>query len=188
MSPYPSQVTRKMIVAQARAMIEADGADSLSLHKLAAALGVKAPSLYNHVRSKTDVLRAVNEITAAELTESMAASAHSTDGSARDKLLALMRTFRVFVRANPSMYRLAFAASDPALMPDEQMAEALALPLQEQMAALVGIERSLEALRGGWALLHGFALLEISGQFRRGGDLDHAFELACAAYLDGWTR
>lgn len=188
MSPYPSQITRDSIVAQARAMIEAEGADSLSLHKLAAALGVKTPSLYNHVRSKTEVLQAVNAITAADLTAALEASARSIAGSPREKLLALMRAYRTFVRENPAMYLLAFATSDPDLMPDEATAQALALPLQALMAELVGAERSLEALRGGWALMHGFALLEISGQFRRGGDLDLAFERACAAYLDGWAR
>jgi len=50
---------------------------------------------------------------------------------------------------------------------------------------LVGEEAALPALRGGWALVHGFVMLEISGQFRRGGDLDAAFAHAVAAYIRG---
>ncbi|MCA9902121.1 MAG: helix-turn-helix transcriptional regulator, partial [Anaerolineales bacterium] len=58
--PYPSQVNRETIVAQAWQLIEAEGADNLSLSKLAEQLGIKAPSLYRHVGSKAGLLQAIN--------------------------------------------------------------------------------------------------------------------------------
>ncbi|MCC7450570.1 MAG: helix-turn-helix transcriptional regulator, partial [Anaerolineae bacterium] len=61
--PYPSQVDRQSIIDKARELIEAEGIENLSLGRLATALGVKAPSLYRYVDSKTELLRAVNLMT-----------------------------------------------------------------------------------------------------------------------------
>ncbi len=61
--PYPTQITRESIIEQARELIEADGIDQLSLGRLATALHVKAPSLYRYFDGKTELLRAVNELT-----------------------------------------------------------------------------------------------------------------------------
>ncbi len=63
--PYPSQIDRDKIIQQAAAMTATDGVDNLSLHKLAAALGVKAPSLYRYVSNKTELIQAVNLATLA---------------------------------------------------------------------------------------------------------------------------
>ena len=69
MTPYPARVDRETIVRTARSLIEADGLEQVSLNRLAAALGIKAPSLYHHVKNKTDLLRAVNELTLHDLAE-----------------------------------------------------------------------------------------------------------------------
>ena len=71
---------------------------------------------------------------------------------------------------------------------EQQLLEALAIPIQQVMAEISGEEGSLAALRGLWALLHGFMLLELSGQFRRGGDLEAAFVQSVEAYLNGWCQ
>lgn len=49
-------LTGSEIVATALALAEEQGVEALSLHKLAAALGVAAMSLYNHVTDKNDLL------------------------------------------------------------------------------------------------------------------------------------
>jgi hypothetical protein len=54
------------------------------------------------------------------------------------------------------------------------------------MAAISGVEDSLAALRGALALLHGFVMLELKDQFRRGGDLGETFEKVIEAYVAGW--
>jgi hypothetical protein len=62
----------------------------------------------------------------------------------------------------------------------------MALPLQALMSAVSGPEDSLAALRGAMALVHGFVLLELHGQLRRGGDLAVDFDTVVRAYLRGW--
>lgn len=184
--PYPSQVTREGIVAQAREMIEADGVEALSLSKLAQALGVKAPSLYRHVKNKDALLLAVNTETVHEFVDMLRRAVAEADGDLEARLLALSAAYRDYALAHPQTYTLLYGKAEDASQPSADELEQLALPLQDIMAELSGEAQSLEALRGMWALLHGFSVLEIYGQFQRSGDLDTAFEAAVRAYIVGW--
>jgi AcrR family transcriptional regulator len=182
--PYPSQVNVDTILSKARAMLEAEGVEALSLGKLAAALNIKAPSLYRYFDSKNALLRALNGDTAARL---VAAMRDAVDTQHDNKIVALALAYRAFALENPVIYRLAFGSASDELRPDEQTLEALALPLQSVMAQISGEEHSLTALRGVWALMHGYVSLELSKQMRRGGDLETGFVRAVEAYVRGWS-
>lgn len=187
MSPFPSKVTPELIVQRARAIIESEGVEALSLNKLATDLGIAAPSLYNHFKNKGALLRAVNAHTAQEMTRVMLnASEAKTDLHAR--FIHLAHAHRQFAAANPATYALAFNNMSEDQRPDADEMERLALPLQALMAEYVGEDRSLVATRGIWALLHGFAILQITNQFRRAGSVDEAFEHSITAFIEGWKK
>jgi len=59
--PQPARTNRRAIVAAAIELLDERGLDGLSLHEIAARLGVKQPALYHHVASKADLLSAVAE-------------------------------------------------------------------------------------------------------------------------------
>jgi AcrR family transcriptional regulator len=185
--PYPAQINRDALVARAREMIEAEGVEQLSLHKLAAALGVKAPSLYRYFASKTDLLRAVNLMTTQQMIVTMEQAAAAHD-DARARMMAMAKACRDFGHAYPRTYRLAFTTTSPELLADDSALEARVIAIQQVIAEISGPEHSLAALRGVWALIHGFIMFELSGQFRRGGDLEAAFFQSVDAYLDGWSQ
>lgn len=186
--PYPSQIDPEQLIIRARTLLEADGLEQLSLAKLAAEFGVKAPSLYRYVASKNALLQAINTLTAGELVAALqtAADQQADQAEARAALLAMFYAYRAYAHANPAAYALLYNNPTDETQPDANLLESLALPLQARMAKLVGLADSLEALRGAWALLHGFVMLELNGQFRREGDLESAFEGAINAYLKGW--
>jgi AcrR family transcriptional regulator len=61
--PRPPLLSTAQIVAAALAVIDADGLEQLSMRRLATELGVRAGSLYRHVKTKDDLLHeAANEI------------------------------------------------------------------------------------------------------------------------------
>jgi AcrR family transcriptional regulator len=188
MSPYPAQVSYGGIIDHARAMIEAEGVDGLSLSKLAASLGIKAPSLYRYVNSKTTLLRGVNEVTTQRLLDVMDEAVAENNGDARTKLMSAAIAYRRFAQTNPATYWLAFTNTIGDLHPDANEVEQRVLPLQTLMAQVSGEEHSLAALRGAMALIHGFVMLELSGQYRRGGSLDDAFTRSIDAFLEGWSK
>jgi AcrR family transcriptional regulator len=184
--PYPAQVDRETIIEKARELIEAHGVDQLSLSVLARELGIKAPSLYHHFQNKTALLRGVNEATGLALVAAIRESIGEVKGSPRDQITAMLHAYRAFAHEYPATYGLAFTNTIADLRGDPDQAEQSALPLQALMAQITGEADSLAALRGAMALAHGFVMLELSGQFRRGGDLNEAFDKAVAAYVRGW--
>lgn len=184
--PYPSQVDQQTIVQKAWEMIEAEGADQLSLAKLAGELGIKAPSLYRHVGNKASLMQAVNMLTAQHLFAALEAGLQSAEDEPVAQLTAVFNAYRTFAHHHPRTYVQAMTNNMEDQRPDENALEQMAIPYQEIMAGVSGSTQSLAALRGALALIHGFVMLELHGQLRRGGDLDEAFQLTTAAYLQGW--
>jgi AcrR family transcriptional regulator len=187
MSPYPAQVDRDKIASKARELIEAEGIEQLSLAKLAAELGIKAPSLYRHVASKAELLKVVNVLTNQELVAALA-QADDPQADPRQRLRAIARAYREFAHRFPVTYGLAYSTTAPESRPDANLLEALALPIQDIWAAVFSPELSLTALRGAFALLHGYVSLELNGQFQRGGDLSNTFDQIIDAYITGWEN
>lgn len=183
--PYPSQIDKTAIVVQARAMIERDGVEALSLAKLASALGVKAPSLYRHVKNKARLLEEVSFLTFQLLIEAMNAAAPTEEDSPTERLLLQCNAFRRYAHANPRTYVLAYTSTERG---DEAQLVQLVLPFQQTMAHIISEEKSLTALRGLLALMHGFVMLEIHQQLRRGGDLNQTFDEVIRAYIMGWQQ
>ena len=183
--PYPSRISREAIVEMARQMIEDEGVDRLSVNTLAARLEVKPPSLYRYVDNKTDLLRAVNDATFRGLFAAISPKLDSP-GSADQRTLAIAHAYRDFAHSQPILYGLAYTNTIAELRPDDDEQEQAVLPFQALMAEISGEAESLPALRGLMALIHGFVMLELAGQFRRGGDLGDAFEKSVQAYIAGW--
>jgi len=186
MSPYPARTDLDAIVTAACRIIESQGVENLSLKEVAGAVGVQTPSLYNHIRGKKDLLRLVVERTFRELFAAYQPALEDPSASPEERLLKLFRLHRAYAHAHPNAYTLAYSTRDPELRADPAELERQAITIQQVMAGISGRERSLEALRGALALVHGFVMLELGEQLQRGGDLGAAFEAAVEAYLRGW--
>lgn len=173
-------ITRERVVETAVAMIDRDGPAALSLASLAQTLGVRTPSLYNHVGGLDD-LRGALRLEGLEALEQRLQRA--TVGRARrDALVALMQAYRAFAHEHPGLYALTLApvggAADSAR--DAQAAAAAAGRLVEvvvsvlQGYALEG-DDALHATRALRSSLHGFVALESAGGFGLPLDLDVSF-------------
>jgi len=186
MSPYPVQTDRETIIKTARKLLERGGLDSLSLASVAAKLGIKAPSLYRHIESKGALLHAVIENTYQDLFQAYAEAISNSSDDPEEQLISLARAQHKFAHANPNAYMLAYEVKDPEVRADPNTLLEQAVIIQKIMTKISGEEKSLVALRGLLAIGHGFIMLELNGQFQRGGDLSIAFEESIRAYLRGW--
>lgn len=187
--PYPARVDYDTIVETAWNLVETEGGiDRVSLSKLAAALGIKAPSLYRYIENKAALLRAVNQVTNTRLFAALTpVLSDDTIPDPATRLAAAALALRDFAHANPVTYTLGFTTIDPEVRPEPEEQEQVALPFQGLIAEIAGDAQSLAALRGFLALVHGFVMLELHDQLRRGGDLDQAFAQSVDAYLRGWS-
>ncbi|MFJ3881888.1 TetR/AcrR family transcriptional regulator [Streptomyces sp. NPDC090077] len=65
--PRKPLLSRDRIVEAAGALVDAEGLEAVSTRRLAAALGVSGPSLYNHFRTKDAILEAVADAVSAKV-------------------------------------------------------------------------------------------------------------------------
>jgi AcrR family transcriptional regulator len=65
--PRQSLLTRQRIVDVASALVDAEGLEAVSVRRLAAELGVRGPSLYNHFATKAEILDAVADAVVARV-------------------------------------------------------------------------------------------------------------------------
>jgi AcrR family transcriptional regulator len=182
--PYPTQIDYQAIITCAEQLLEQHGVEALTLASVAAILGVKTPSLYRYIANRDALLRALNEQTVQQL---FGAIQHvlQVEAPIPSQLQELCMAYRSFAHQHPQAYLLAFASNNPAQRPDPAWLVQLVLPLQTLIAELTGAHQALNALRGLFALIHGFVMLELYGQLQRGGDLEQAYLYSVQAYLDG---
>ncbi|WP_327357246.1 TetR/AcrR family transcriptional regulator [Streptomyces sp. NBC_01304] len=69
--PRKPLLSRDRIVMAARELVDAEGLAAVSTRRLAAELGVSGPSLYNHFRTKDQILEAVADSVSAQVDLSM---------------------------------------------------------------------------------------------------------------------
>jgi len=184
-SPAPARTSRDAILAAARALLEDEGLDAVTMAAVADRVGVRAPSLYKHLRDRTELVGAVIAVTAADLSEELerALAAAPADTSAR--VHAIASSYRAFARRSPRAAGLLFADLGPELpIPEAELARS-ARPVLEVAADLVGDDRALPAARAFTAFVHGFTSMESAGAFRLGGDVDDAFDLGIDALIRG---
>ena len=164
---------RASIVAAARALLEDEGADGLTMRRLAERLGIQAPSLYKHFPGKAALEAA---IVSAALEEQAVAFEEALAGAPADPLAALARAYRAHALAHPHLYRLVNAQALPRdLLPDGLEARAAA-PLVAAAGGAPG------AARAAWAFAHGMVMLELDGRFPPDADLDQAWGVGIAAF------
>lgn len=85
-------LSREDVVVAALELSDARGADAVTLRSLGAALGVQAPSLYTHVRSKADLLDALGDRIMDEVLSGIAEPSEDIDW--REWMLGAARRLR----------------------------------------------------------------------------------------------
>ncbi|HLR83658.1 MAG TPA: WHG domain-containing protein [Nocardioidaceae bacterium] len=172
--PAPSRTSIAEIVSAGRDLLESGGPAALTMQKVAQKVGVRAPSLYKHVRDREALLSAVSAATIDDLAECFAGSEESLD--------SLFRAYRAFAHRWPEGFRLMFSPGAP-LDSLERASE----PVLAAARDLAGAE-ALEAARLMTAWATGFIHMELAGAFRLGGDVDHAFEYGLEHLRAGLER
>lgn len=171
--PTRARTSVAEIGAAGRMILEAEGLDGLTMQRVAAAVGVRSPSLYKRVRSRADLIRLIATDIALELTAIMDAAASS--GEPRRDLRAIAEAFRAFALAHPEAYGLLFGRLQVGAWLDPELNARASDALMRTAAALAGPDQALEAARTLVAWATGFINMELAGAFRLGGDVDGAF-------------
>lgn len=175
-------LTPETVVESATAIVESDGMDALTLTRVARALGVKPPSLYNHVAGLDSLRRAVTLQAFEDLGRRLGAAAMGRSG--REALQAIAAEVRSYATAHPGLYELTTRARPD----DEEYVTASMRPVEPVLAILRGYdmndEEAIHAARALRSALHGFVSLENSGGFGLDVDVDESFSWLVDRFAD----
>jgi AcrR family transcriptional regulator len=173
--PTPPKTSRAALIGIARALVDAGGADALTISAVAQAAGVKGPSFYKHFADRAALLKAVEIDVLHELESHLRAG--MSGSTPRERLRTMAETYRRFALEQPRRYGVIYSRH---AFEDPEITEAclfVAKPMFEALQhAGIAPERILPLSRTITAFLHGFVSMEIVQAFHLGGSVEQAFD------------
>lgn len=158
------KITRETIVNEAVAYINETGNSSISLHELARRLGIKAPSLYNHIKNIKELQY---EIFQYAIEQFVSQQTHAVNGKTKDDAIrAFADSYYEFAVRNKGLYHLIMSMP----LKNDSKEKQMAIPLLEIVVGILsdyGLDRTAIAhwQRIFRAILHGFITQEELGYF-----------------------
>lgn len=178
------------MVEAAASLADEEGLDGVTLAELASRLGIRTPSLYNHVAGLDGLRRELALLGLRELGRRLgrAAMGKTTD----EATFEIARAYREFVNERPGLYAATVRSSRLSYPgdPDFEDAEREAFEAVLAVLASYGLrdEHALHAARGLRSVAHGFATLEVAGGFGIPLDLDESFDRLLRAFVAGLRK
>jgi AcrR family transcriptional regulator len=177
-----SGLTKDAVVEAAARLADAEGLEQLTLAKLAAGLGVRPPSLFNHVAGLPELRRQLQLRGLREMTARAGRAAVGRAGN--DAVVAASVALREFAREHPGLY----AASLPAASTEDPELTAAA---EEFVGIFFDVVRqygfdgteAVHAVRGLFSTVHGFIMLERAGTFGMPIAVDESFLWLMETYV-----
>ncbi len=172
-------------------MLNEGGVESLSMRKLAEAVGVSRTALYHHFADKNALLCAVTEQGFTRWREEAERIFARDDISAHEKVRQFVRDYIYYAADNPQLYELMFGRTIWKNANPTDSLKAVAYPSFQQQVDMtrhwqaIGImpasEDTLRLAQVTWGTMHGIARLLIDGIY---ADRSHIDEMCdCAMHL-----
>lgn len=187
-SPTPrAGLDRPSVIRAAARLVNAEGAEALTINRLSRELGVQPPSLYNHIEGLAGLWRELALLSTTTLGDRITKASIGKSGPAG--ILALAHAYRGYIQEFPGLYHASLRASgnleppDPRLQAAEDRVVQVALAMIESFG-LSG-EAAVHAVRALRSVVHGFATLEAAGGFGLPLSLDESFDRLVEMFIHG---
>lgn len=172
-------ITHAKVLEAATGIADRDGLAVLSLATVAAAIGVRTPSLYSHVDGLDGLRRDLALHANRQLGRRMRSAADGESDPVR-ALRAIAHAYRGFAREHPGLY--ASLLPVPRADEDPDGAAAAAEPVATVAGVLAALDitpdRHIDLIRALRAMLHGFVDLENGRGFGLADPVDASFDAA----------
>ncbi len=173
------------MVRTAYALVDSNGPHALTLATLAAVLGVRTPSLYNHIDGLPGLQRDLALMGARDMARALTGA---TVGRSRDEAVrALAAAYRDFVHDHAGVYEMLLRAAPADRAPDPELDDAERDLVSIPLAILSGYglhdAGALHAVRCLRSVVHGFATLEARGGFGLPLDVEESFRRLVDLYI-----
>jgi AcrR family transcriptional regulator len=179
-------LTREIIVAEAVAYIEENGQPGVSLHEIARRLGIKTPSLYNHIKNTKELQYEIFQYAIDKFVSNQLSA--TKDKKKDEAVKAFAEAYHSFAIANKGLYRLIMSIPSE----DDDRGKEMAVPLLDTVVSILSDYDLSEETIAHWqrvfrAILHGFISQEYLGYFYyyNSIDLKKSCDIAIQCFLDG---
>ena len=177
-------IDRARVVEAAAELADQHGFEQLQLSQVAAKLGIRLPSLYNHVGGLAALRRELALLGVRQLGQRIIRAAVGKSGDSA--MLAVGLAYRAYVLEHPGLYAASVRA--PAA-DDHELGQAARVPIDVLLAVLepyqLGESGAIHVVRGLRGVAHGFATLELAGGFGMPLDRDESYLRLLRAYIAG---
>lgn len=175
------------ILQAAVAIADSEGAEAVTISSVAQRLGIRPPSLYNHVSGLGELRERIAVYALGELYDKIVRAAEGLTGEPAIRSFA--DAYIRFAREHPGLYDVAQLAKDPA---NRELAEASGKVVDFIVGLLGGYsltkEEALHTVRGLRSLIHGFASLERQQGFGLPLDVRESLQFSLALFLQGLSQ
>lgn len=177
-----NKLDRNYIIEAAAKLCEETGLEGITLFKLAETLGIKTPSLYNHIDGLEDLYLALATNSMKKLGERIGDAA--VGKADEEAVRAMAYEYRKFAEERPEEYKAIIKS--PALGKEEVMeANSKMVRVMYRVLEVSGFseEDTVHAIRGLRSLVHGFVSLEEAGFFKGKYDIEESFKRMVENYI-----
>ena len=175
------------VVEAAAKLVDEEGIEQLTLGRLAERLGIRTPSLYNHVAGLPGLKHDLALYCLRDLLDRILRT--TVGKSHAEAIFAFANAYRAYARETPGRYALTLQAPGPG---DWEL-QAIAQQIIEVALAILAPynlsdEEAIHAIRGLRSIVHGFISLEGAGGFAMPVDLDKSFHWLISVFVAGLER
>ncbi len=164
------------ILNAAAELAEEKGLENISLLQVAEKLGVKPPSLYNHLSGLQELSSGIAKLAISRLEDTIRSAA--VGRSKENALVAIASAYRKFAKENPELYKaiLRFPTYNDSNV--QEAGHAVVRILYQVMEPYhYSQEETISFVRGFRSALHGFVSLEEAGFFQSTeANVDRSYE------------
>lgn len=184
------RLDRNAVVQAAVDLINTEGIEALSLSRLAQKLGIKTPSLYNHVDGLAGLQQELAVMNMKLLADRFGEAAIGKSGP--ELFIDVAQAFRGYVKEYPGLYLSTLRSSGTQGFQDEKLQHEEARLMKVGLAVMASLglqgDEAIHGLRAFRSMVHGFATLEIAGGFGLPQDCDESFRRLVLALVAGLRK
>lgn len=182
--PPRKHIDRERVLEVSIALADEHGLEAVTLASVADQLGIRVPSLYNHVSGLPGLRYEMAVWGVRQLGDRIRRAAVGKSGD--DAILSVAAAYRAFVHDHPGVY----AATLRAPAPEEDELIAASNEVLDVILAILepyGLSRDdkLHVTRGLRSIFHGFVALEVAGGFGMALDRDESFHHLVDIFVQG---
>lgn len=177
-------LTKSDVIEAAAEIANSQGFEQATLASVAQKLGIRTPSLYNHIDGLQGLRKELALYSIQKLKNVIVEAAIGKSG--KEAFLSIGTSYVLFAEANPGLYEATMRAPDPLDAEiDHASDEIISLLFRLLEPFHLDPEHAVHAVRGLRSIVHGFVSLDINKGFNLKIDSQESLNFILNKYMDG---